>query len=495
MRQFTIPSGFSSSEESHRYLFAQAMEISNDLTLIFDLEGRITFVNEACGRILGCRATSLVGSFLWDVIADLDQIGGILESSLLYGQWSGEVSFRHKSGESVAIRLRTVLIQAKDGEILGIVGVGWDLTSQNEFEEQMLRFERQRLVGEMAAGVAHDFNNVLIGILGYAQLLHGYQDLPQEAKELAGIIKSSAERASELVNRLQWGSSGNVKADPVPVDLNEVVDAGITSSRPKWKNQAESEGRSIVVTTELKAESKIDGQIAEVDEVLTNLIFNAVDAMPEGGEITVRTWDEDTEVCLSVQDTGKGMNEETISRLGEMFFTTKGERGHGLGMVVCNRIVEKMSGKINVTSELNKGTIFTLRFPVGSSKALRKVKTSSRKMPSCDVLVIEDDEAVRSLLVLGLPECQVTSASTGSEGIGYFSANRYDVVLLDLSMPEMNGVEVARQLRGINPQTPVVLMTGWSDPLQGEEDQLFTATLPKPFTISQLRECIAELAT
>ncbi len=135
MRQFTIPSGFSSNEESHRYLFAQAMEISNDMTVIFDLEGRITFANEACGRILGCRATALVGSFLWDVIADLDQIGGILESSLLYGQWKGEVSFRHKSGESVAIRLRTVLIQAKDGEILGIVGVGWDLTSQNEFEE------------------------------------------------------------------------------------------------------------------------------------------------------------------------------------------------------------------------------------------------------------------------------------------------------------------------------------------------------------------------
>jgi CheY-like chemotaxis protein/anti-sigma regulatory factor (Ser/Thr protein kinase) len=347
----------------------------------------------------------------------------------------------------------------------------------------------------MAAGVAHDFNNVLIGILGYAQLLHGYKDLPEEAKELAGIIKSSAENASELVNRLQWGSSGNVKAAPVPVDLNEVVDAGIKSSRPKWKNQTESEGRSIFVTAELEARSKIDGQIAEVDEVLTNLIFNSVDAMSEGGEITVRTWDEDDEVCLSVEDTGKGMDEETITRLGEMFFTTKGERGHGLGMAVCNRIVEKMSGKIEVISELGKGTRFTLRFPVGNSKAPAKVKASVEKVPSCDVLVIEDDEAVRSLLVLGLPECHVTSASSGSEGIGYFSANAYDVVLLDLSMPEMNGVEVARQLRGINLNTPIVLMTGWSDPLQGEEDQLFTATLPKPFTISQLRECVADLAT
>ena len=486
--------GLFSPREAHRFLFSQAMEICDDTAIIIDLEGRITYANPATEKLLGCGRQEVAGQFLWDQLTDLDQIGDILETTLHYGQWGGEVVWRTREGAAVPARLRTVLVQTKEGEILGIVGIGWSLASQREMEAQLVRIERQRLLGEMASGVAHNFNNVLIGILGYAQLLDEHEGLPPDARQMARILRSSAETASQLVRRIQMSARGGPQAAPEPVDLNEAVEECVEASRPKWKNQAESEGRTVEVETDLTATRPVDGRASEVGEVLTNLVFNAVDAMPDGGRIRVRTWDEGERVCLSLADTGVGMEREALRRLGELFFTTKGEQGQGLGLAVCYRIVEGMSGRIDVQSVPGRGTTFTLRFPPGTAAAVpdRPSPELERGPIPRRILVIEDDEQIQDFLESALSECDVDLAGNGETGVSLFREGLHDAILVDLSMPGMSGVDVAHQVRAIHPEARIVLMTGWDAPPEGTED-LFDAILRKPFTVSELKRCLREV--
>ncbi len=493
MKRSSGVSGLSSPLEVYRFLFSQALEISHDMAIILDLEGRIAYVNPAAGEILGYRPNEVTGQFLWDIVIDLDQIARMMEMTLEYGQWGGEVTCSRKEGVQVPVRLRTVLIQTKEGEILGIVGMGWDLTPQKEMEAQMVRLERQRLMGEMASGVAHNFNNVLVGILGNAQLLERHEDLPSDVRNLIRVIVNSAEKASELVHRIQQSARGGEgDRPPVPVNLNEVVEACVEATRPRWKTQSELESRPVEIEVDLQAVRPVDGRTSEVDEVLTNLVFNAVDAMPEGGKIRIRTWDEEESVCLSVTDTGVGMDRETQRRLGELFFTTKGDQGHGLGLAACYRIVEQMSGRIEVGSAPEEGTTFTLRFPVGQAAASHPRSIPFQTLPPCSILVVEDDEQIQDFLKIALSECRVEIAAGGEAGLALFRAGQYDVVLVDLSMPGMNGVMVAREIRKIDPDVPIALMTGWGEPPKGAAD-LFQAVLSKPFTVQVLKQFLAEI--
>ena len=369
MNRAIEPSDFFSPVEMHRFLFAQAMEISQDMAAVIDLEGRITYANPAVGKVLQCRSYEVSGRFLWDVLEDVDQVAQIMEATLEYGQWQGEVAFVARGDRRVPVLLRTVLVQFKGGEILGVVGMGWDLRQQREMGEQLAHFERQRLLGEMAAGVAHNFNNILTVVLGYAEILDQDERLLPEVRDNIRMILRAAEKGAELVRRIQRGAKGTSGSAPVSIDLNTVVRDCIESTRPRWKNQATSEGRTVEIESELQATRSVDGRASEVDEVLTNLIFNAVDAMPEGGRIRVRTWDEGERVCVAVSDTGVGMDRETQRKLGELFFTTKGDKGHGLGLAVCYRIVAQMAGQIEVESVPDEGTTFTLRFPAGKKGA------------------------------------------------------------------------------------------------------------------------------
>ena len=492
MRRLHGISGSPSAREMHRFLFAQAMEISQDVAVIVDLEGRFTYVNSAVRSVLGYRPEEMMGRFLWDILVDMDQIGRIMEATLDYGQWEGEVTCRRRETTLVPIRLRTVLVQSKEGEALGIVGMAWDLTAQKEMEAQLLRSERQRLVGEMAGGVAHNFNNALTTILGYAQVLSSEEGHNQEVRDAAGIILDAARRASDLADRIQRAVAGSPEGDLVPVLLNEAVECCIAATRPRWSDLAASEGRHIEVDTALHAVRPVRGRVSELDEILTNLVFNAVDAMPEGGQIQIRTWDEGEWGCLSVSDTGIGMDSETQRRLGEPFFTTKGDNGHGLGLAVCYRLVARIGGRIEVESAPKEGTTFVVRLLATHAAEPDPVPENPLDMPTCRMLVIEDDAGIRLLLEQALSECDLQMAESGEAGLEIFAEGRWDVVLVDFTMPGMNGVAVATEIQKTHPDVPVVLMTGWREPPEGAS-KLFRAVLTKPFSPSDLRGCVAKI--
>jgi len=465
----------------------------DDLALISDLEGRLTYANPAAGRLLGCRQEHLVGRFLWDIIQDSSCIGEMMQSTLDMGQWRGEVVCHVRDSSPIPVRLRAVLIQAKGGDILGIVVMGWDLRPERQMEHQLIRYERQRLLGEMASGMAHNFNNILVGIQGHAQMLQADPDLSETSRRSAGAVVASSERAAELVDRLQRSARGDADAPESAVNLDEVIRSCVTATEPRWRHQPESEGRPVEVETDLGTTRSIDARRSSIDEVLTNFIFNAVDAMPDGGRIAIRSWDESDSVCFSVSDTGTGMDRETLHRLGELFFTTKGERGHGLGLPFCYRIVDQLRGTIDVESEEGKGTTFVVRLPAGRMpEQTDRIRVSASLDTTARVLVVEDDKQIRGLVAASLDDMVVDVAEDGTRGMVLFRSRTYDLVILDLSMPGPNGIEIASEMRSLVAGIRLILMTGWDveDPAGLD---LFDRVIRKPFSLDDFRSEVETL--
>ena len=227
-------------------------------------------------------------------------------------------------------------------------------------DSELIRTERLSALGQMASGIAHDFNNQLSMVLGYSELLlmdASTLDDRTLTTEYLNLIKTAAQDAAEIVRRLRsfyrFRDSGEEFSAVV---LSDVAREGVSLTRPKWAEQARASGLTIEVKTELEDDSSVQGNAVELREVLTNLIFNAVDAMEKNGTITVSTAAADDVVSLAVSDTGVGMGEETRRRCMEPFYTTKGEKGTGLGLGLVHGIVRRHEGSIDIASEIGVGT-------------------------------------------------------------------------------------------------------------------------------------------
>ena len=249
-------------------------------------------------------------------------------------------------------------------------------------QEQIIKQERLRALGMMAGGIAHDFNNALTMMLGYGELLHPWLDQHGSKREVTYLdhIVSAARDASHVVSRLrEFYRPAEDNEIRVPVDLNDVVEKVVSLTSPKWRGKSRAEGVQIEVVSELGTIPAIAGNAAELREVLTNLIFNAVDAMPQGGTITLSTQEEGDGASILIQDTGIGMTPTERERCLEPFFTTKGDHGTGLGLAVVYGIVQRHNGRIEITSEKNVGTTFAIHFP---ATAIRAVAARPARSPA-----------------------------------------------------------------------------------------------------------------
>lgn len=489
----------------HRFLLMQAMEISHDATALIDMDGRITYANSAAGDLLGCRPYEVAGRFLWDMMDDPALVARMLETTLEHGQWHGKVGIRRQN-ESISMPWRTALIQSREGEVLGILSIAGQPLSQKEMADRLSRFEHQRRLGEMAAGIAHSASQLLTVILGHTQLLDT-QGLPSAAEKEVRSIAEAAQKGIELVGRLQKGASETSSGPLEAIDLNQAVQTCIETSRPKWKDQPQRDGYHIEIALDMHARHMVSGRMLDLHEVLINLIFNAVEAMPEGGILRIGTRDDAGGVCIEVADTGIGMNQQTRERLGELFFTTK-KNGHGIGLATCYRIVKEMSGTLDIESAPGKGTTFSLRFPAvdleisalpepQSDPLQMQAEEAESPLPQvplrlCTVLVIEDEENIRYFLTQLLADHQVDAVGEGAAGLALYREKRYDMVLIDLALPDMNGVAVAQKLRAVCSDVPLVLMTGWGR-ISEDTARHFQAILHKPFTIQHLHRLMAKL--
>jgi len=370
-------------------------------------------------------------------------------------------------------------------------------------QAELVRTEKLRAVGQMAAGVAHDLNNKLAVIIGQTDLLR-FQGTDARLEGALAAIHAAGQGGAEVVRRLQDFARQRPQAPLVPLDLASVVAEALEITRPHWGGTAQRHGAVVQIQNRVPAGVAILGNAGEVQEALVNLILNAVDAMPAGGSLELHTTgvaaDSDpsagSAVDLAVTDTGIGMSEEVRHQVFEPFFTTKGPQATGLGLAVVYGIMKRHGGRVAVDSAPGHGTTVTLRFPAAPLGA--EIRSPTTAGAPRRILVIDDDPAVRDT-ICGLLQVfghVVLAAASGAEGLRVLetATPQVDLVITDLVMPGMTGWEVARAIKSSRRPLPVVLLTGW-----GELDQptgeagLVDRTLSKPIGSQDLLQVVADL--
>ena len=375
------------------------------------------------------------------------------------------------------------------------------IAEQERIREQFSQLEKLSALGELASGVAHDFNNTLAGILGRAQLLQRSSD-PEKLRKGLDIIIKSAEDGAKTVKRIQDFARQRRDHDFAPVAVDQLLFDVSEITRPRWKIAAEAANVHINLDVRINTALLVMGDASEMREVLVNMVFNAVDAMPQGGRLTLSAEEIDGQVEISVRDTGQGMTAEVRSRIFDPFFTTKGKAGMGLGLAVGYGIVRRHEGIILVESEVGVGTTFRIRMPVARGVRVAPLPEAMPGLPSLPssaplplhtkILVVDDEEYVRELLrdILESEGYSVTLASSGSEALTRYDSMKFDAVFTDIGMPGMSGWELARAIRERNKHIPIAVITGWGEAVGSTEQKEAEVdwVVAKPFTTSRIVE-------
>ena len=365
-------------------------------------------------------------------------------------------------------------------------------------QDLLIQSEKLRAIGQIAGGVAHDFNNILGIILGNIQLL---KTAERDEKALAKLAR--AERAAldgiETVRRIQEFTRQRSTSASEVLNLSEMAQELVETMRPIYENQTSPSGSSIAVRVEAGEGAFAAGSSAEIRQVLTNIFLNAVQAMPDGGEITLRTGREGVSSWVSIADTGVGMSPEVRERVFEPFFTTRGVEGTGLGLSVAYGIVRRHDGSIVVESEPGKGTTVTVYLPYGrpSGSRVANDETECEETTRARILVVDDEAPFAQVMVEMLQELghEAVAVYNGRSALDELGKNGFDVVFTDLGMPGMSGREVADAAKKLAPQARVVLLTGWDDDVvrRDVEDASVDLVLTKPLKMEQLPSIISDL--
>ncbi len=380
-------------------------------------------------------------------------------------------------------------------------------------KETTMQQERLRSLGQMASGIAHDVNNAISPVTLYLEtLLDEERGLSAEGRRSLETIQRAIDDVTHTIARLrEFSREREPQATLLPVDLNELTQQVVRLTHARWSDMTQQRGVVIDVQTDLAPElPPILGVESELRDALVNLIFNAVDAMPEGGPLILRTGvTQGTAgagqlpprfVHLEVADAGVGMDEDTRQRCIEPFFTTKGKRGTGLGLAMVYGTMQRHGSGIEIESAPGEGTTMRFTFPVPSAHAVEVAAPAPSSVPPLRILVIDDDPlvgaAVRDTLIK--EGHAVTLASGGREGVDVFlvaqgRGEAFQVVLSDLGMPYVDGREVCRRVKESDPEAMVILMTGWGKRIVLDVDlpTNVDCVLGKPPRRRDLREALA----
>ena len=382
--------------------------------------------------------------------------------------------------------------------LLGQVAISIDharlFKEAQDHAREWVRMERVRAIGEMAEGIAHNFNNMLTAILGHAELskLHNLDPIVEGEIDL---VISATLRANELVKRLRGSARREDLSHLYPVTLNEIVEQAVEGTRPMWKDRSEAGGIAISVDMQLDEVPAIGGTESETFDMLTNLLLNAVDAMPEGGGITIVTRPTDDGVRLIIGDTGIGLDEETKRRIFEPLFTTKSSVGSGLGLTTVQDTLNRWGGSIRVRSSPGQGAEFEIFLPRWKESTI----TEDRPEPPGEidrstrarVLVVDDEPAVCQIISSFLSrDHEVATFLDPREAQAQFEPGCWDVAVIDLGMPGVPGDELARSLKQIDPHLVTVLSTGWGITADDPRLREFDWRLEKPFRKAEVEDVI-----
>ncbi len=365
-------------------------------------------------------------------------------------------------------------------------------------QEKLVQGATLRALGEMAAGASHHLNNLLTVVLGRAQLLLNAADAEPCRRPLQAIVRA-AKDAAEVVRRVQRFARRDQSEERGYVDLNSLIQEVVEMTRTRWLDEAQARGSQIDVSLLPGPVPPVLANGTALREALMNILLNAVDVLPAGGQIEIRTFRDREHTCVTVADTGPGMSEEVRLRALEPFFTTKGPKGTGLGLSVSYGIIENHGGELGLESVPGRGTVVTIRLPIMSAGP--RERASSGRVEDLSVaarqhiLIVDDEDEVRSMMadVVASQGHEVLQAGCGRDAISLLEGGaKVDLVLTDLGMPGMTGWDVARVIKSRWPLLPVGLVTGWgSQDVPAADRGLVIGTVAKPFTPEALSALIA----
>ncbi len=484
-------------------LLTNILESARESIFALDTHGYFQWGNGAAAAMSGYTADELVGQHYLDTVmpADRERVREMFERALHGEPQTEEMRYIGRDG-NVYYALVDKAPLVIDGRTTGVLGIARDITEQKQERERAAQADKLRALGQLASGVAHDFNNALAAILGRVQLVRRRVEDEALVHSL-DIIQTAAEDAAATVRRIQTFARQSPTEEFEPLAIDSLLRDAAEITRTRWENEARARGLHYDVVLDLQTELHTRGNASELREVFVNLIVNALDAMPEGGQLLITCARNGEHVRLLFSDTGMGMAEDVRARIFEPFYTTKGAHGTGLGLAVSYGIIERHQGHINVESEPGGGTTFEIDLPLAApvpQEVQERVenKTVRQEPVSLSVLVIDDEAFVRETLgeMLTALSHKVVMANGGREALELLAAQKFDLVFTDLSMPEMDGWEVARGVRRHHPETSIVLVTGYgkgTTPPSGEEN-LIDGVIGKPFDFTQVEETIYRVA-
>jgi PAS domain S-box-containing protein len=482
--------------ESEARELADVVRRIGEGVVVADVNGEIVFANRAFVEMVGARGESLHGRRWTEFLSPAQDVAA-LTAQIAQPSFQGEVLLITRSGDPRPVLVSVSTVERRDGGGEQRIGVFRDISREHELRFRVIREQKFRTLGSLAAGVAHNINNRLTPVLGWTEMLlerlaAGEEIDPDELKHALTVINQGAADSVGTVRRLQeYSRPGRVRG-PEAVQLRDVVEQLLALTRPQWDNEAARRGIRYDIDLQIEAAPAILAVASEIREALLNILENALAAMERGGTLTIHVRGEDDRALVSVSDTGKGMSEEVRRLVFEPFFTTRSsEGGTGLGLSLAQEIVHRYGGTIRLESEEGRGTTFTLAFPAIATEAARPAAF----LPTIEalrILAVEDEPEVLDVLRAMLEHAghSVVTAASGREAVTLFGEETVDVVITDLGMPGMTGLALATELKQQRP-IPVILLTGWAEELDDATAAAVDVVIPKPFTRERLLDALA----
>ncbi len=491
--------------------FRFLVENSPDGHFVLLTSGEFAFLNDAALQMFGLDGEVSNELRLEDILHPSDRDRAQRNVSLRRkGSLQGANSYLalRADGSSFPIEVHTSVMEMDGREALH--GVIRDVTARRKMEERLETMERNNVVSKLASGIAHDLNNLLAVIQSNTELALKEARQSPAAVQALRTINAAVQRGSSKVTHIrQMGAGWQPAGDFEPLFVNSLVEDVIDLTRARWQDEAEVQGVSYQLNWDPGAVPTIDGSAADIRSALVALLFNAFEAMPDGGWVDLSTeFGDSDEIVITVRDTGEGIDEPSLDEISDAFFTTRADRSMGLGLLLVQSTMARHGGRLELSSVARKGSSFRLFFPKGKLQSSQKEPmlrpnvaarvleptVTERIRPKTrggrSVLLVDDEIELVQVVqtILENRGFAVDTALSAKDAVAYAQASKYSVVITDLGMPDASGWDVAAKVHELQPRTPVVLMTGWAADIEQSKlaQHNIGALIAKPFRGAQL---------
>lgn len=477
--------------QDHKLSLQDVLDHLTDMIALTDTDYNIIDANRSANIIIG-QGNELKGLKCHKVIHDKDDPcdNCPLPESLESGSLINSNYFDARYGEF--FEERTHPIVDDDDQFKGFIISVRNISDIRAAEDESAQSRRLASIGKLTAGAAHDFNNVMAELMGQIRFIKQTAMDPTLIKQL-DILEGSTRTGSDTIRRMLDFASGGRVTEKENLETAGLMQNVVYMTQARWMEVEQKEGIIISTISNFEPDLYIAGSKSEIINAVTNLIFNGVDAMPDGGVLTMSTTEENGKVLICVQDTGTGMTEEVRNRIFDPFFSTKGSSGTGLGLSEVYGTIKRHDGEILVESEVGVGTKISLVFDKVEAMSV-EVPIQAIEVPPIRILAVDDNEFITEMLAELLTDegHTVSTYTSTTEAFDEFTRNEYDLVITDMEMPEMGGREFAELIKSRRKDIPVLLLSGWPIFLDEEPNlaEFIDFALAKPFTVEDIQNVI-----